>query len=202
MAKEENSTTAPENEKTAPDTVPNGAGEEQDDSLEQQLEKARAEAIENLDNFLRAKAETENIRRRSAEEVVKARKFAVERFAGELLAVRDSLELAGQVNSEDESSPAITHMLEGLALTLKQLDNAFEKASITVIDPTGEKFSPELHQAMSMIETDEVAPNHVISVMQKGYLINERLLRPAMVVVAKAATTTAATDEKTDGAKA
>jgi len=117
------------------------------------------------------------------------------------LAVRDSLELAGQVSSEDESSSA-THMLEGLTLTLKQLDSAFEKASITVIDPAGEKFSPELHQAMSMIETDEVAPNHVVSVMQKGYLINERLLRPAMVVVAKSATTTAETDEKTDGAEA
>lgn len=202
MAEKENTNLTPVDEKKSPAEVPNDDTGEDGDSLEQQLEKARAEAIENLDNFLRAKAETENIRRRSAEEVVKARKFAVEQFAGELLAVRDSLELAGQVNSADESSPAITHMLEGLTLTLKQLDNAFEKVSITVIDPAGEKFSPEFHQAMSMIETDEVAPNHVVSVMQKGYLINGRLLRPAMVVVAKAATTTAGTDEKTDGAEA
>jgi len=202
MAEEENGNPVPEEEKKGPQAVSNDADDEQGDSLEQQLENARAEAVENLDNFLRAKAESENIRRRSAEEVVKARKFAVEQFAGELLAVRDSLELASQANPEGDKSPAVTQILEGVILTLKQLDNAFEKASITVVDPTGEKFNPELHQAMSMIKTDEVAPNHVVSVMQKGYLINERLLRPAMVVVAKVATTTAEEGEKTDGAEA
>lgn len=155
-------------------------------SLEEQLEQARAEAVENLDNYLRAKAETENVRRRSADEVTKARKFAIEQFAGELLAVRDSLELASLVDLEEDSAQAVKQMHEGVALTLKQLDNAFRKSGITEVEPTGEKFDPERHQAMSMVETDDVAPNHVVSVMQKGYVLNERLLRPAMVVVAKA----------------
>lgn len=190
MAEEENISPIPENEKKSTEAVSNDAEIEEGNSLELQLEKARAEAVENLDNFLRAKAETENIRRRSAEEIIKARKFAVEQFAGELLAVHDSLELASQINSEAGKSLVETQMIEGVTLTLKLLDSAFEKAAITVVDPVGEKFNPELHQAMSMVETDEVEPNHVISVMQKGYLINERLLRPAMVVVAKASVTT------------
>ncbi len=199
---EENNNVPPESEKEKAETVSNDTDNSDVASLEQQLEKVRAEATANLDNFLRAKAETENVRRRSAEEVIKARKFAVEQLAGELLVVRDSLELASQVSIEGEDSAAVTRMLEGVTLTLKQLDNAFDKASISVVDPAGEKFNPELHQAMSMIETDEVAPNHVVSVMQKGYLINDRLLRPAMVVVAKAASTAAEEGEKTDGAEA
>lgn len=160
--------------------------EQPETSLEEQLEKARAEAVENLDNFLRAKAETENVRKRSADEVSKARKFAIEQFASELLAVRDSLELASQVDLEEDSAQAVKQMHEGVALTLKQLDSAFKKSGVTEVDPAGEKFDPERHQAMSMVETDDVAPNHVVSVMQKGYMLNERLLRPAMVVVAKA----------------
>ncbi len=157
-----------------------------EETLEELLEKARAEAAENLDNFLRAKAESENIRKRSADEVIKARKFAVEQFAGELLAVRDSLDLASQVDLTEDSAQAMKQIHEGVTLTLKQLDSAFEKSGVTMVDPTGEKFNPELHQAMSMIETDDVEPNHVVNVMQKGYILNERLLRPAMVVVAKA----------------
>ena len=95
------------------------------------------------------------------------------------------LKLNRQVDLTEDSAQAMKQMHEGVALTLKQLDSAFEKSGITVVDPTGEKFNPELHQAMSMIETDDVEPNHVVNVMQKGYILNERLLRPAMVVVAK-----------------
>lgn len=170
---------------TAESTPPEAA-------LQEQLDQARAEAAENLDNFLRAKAETENVRKRSADDIIKARKFAIEQFASELLAVRDSLELASQVDLDQDSAQAVKQMQEGVLLTLKQLDGAFEKSGIAVLDPAGEKFNPELHQAMSMVETTEVEPNHVISVLQKGYVLNERLLRPAMVVVAKAPAQTAA----------
>jgi molecular chaperone GrpE len=164
---------------TAEATPPEGA-------LQEQLEQALAEAAEHRDNYLRAKAETENVRKRAADDLIKARKFAVEQFAAELLVVRDSLELASQVNLDQESDQAMQKMHEGVLLTLKQLDSAFEKSDIAVLDPVGEKFNPELHQAMSMVETAEIEPNHVVSVMQKGYVLNERLLRPAMVVVAKA----------------
>ncbi len=198
-----NSTPAPEKEmpEAGADKTNNDANDKDCDSLEQQLEQAVAEAAEHLDNFLRAKAESENIRRRSAEDVIKARKFAVEQLATELLTVRDSLELASQASVDDASSPAVAQMHEGVNLTLKQLDNAFEKAAITAVDPAGEKFNPDLHHAISMTETDEVAPNTVVSVMQKGYLLNDRLLRPAMVVVAKAVTTGEKTDEENDGAE-
>ena len=202
MPEEENKNPTAENKDKNSEAASNNAAKPAADSLEQQLEQARLEANENLDKFLRAKAETENIRRRSAEDVSKARKFAVEQFAGELLAVRDSLELASKFSIEGEDSPVLTHMHEGVTLTLKQLDSVFAKESIAVIDPIGEKFNPELHQAMSMIETDEVAPDYVVSVMQKGYLIRDRLLRPAMVVVARANTTPAPKNENTDGAEA
>jgi len=152
--------------------------------LQQALEAAQAEAAKNHDNFLLAVAEAENVRKRAKNEIEAARKFALERFAGELLAARDSLELASCTDLAGES--AIEKMQEGLALTLKQLDTVFEKFSIAVVDPKGEKFDPEKHQAMSMVETAELAPNHVLDVMQKGYTLNSRLLRPAMVVVSKA----------------
>ncbi len=202
MSKKESKNPITESKDKNTEATTNNAAVPDADSLEQQLEQARLEANENLDKFLRAKAETENIRRRSAEEVTKARKFAVEQFAAELLVVRDSLELASKFSIEGEDSPDLTHMHEGVTLTLRQLDSVFEKESIVVIDPTGEKFDPELHQAMSMIDTDEVAPDHVVSVMQKGYLISDRLLRPAMVVVARSTTTPAQEKEKTDGAEA
>ncbi len=152
--------------------------------LEQQLQEALAAAKENLDKFLRAKAETENIRRRAQIDVADAHKYAIERFAGELLAVRDSLELAKTVDLKD--SKVVEQVLEGLDLTLKLMDAAFQKFALTVIDPQGQKFDPEKHQAMTLMETDTVPPNHVVKVVQKGYLLNNRLLRPAMVIVAKA----------------
>jgi molecular chaperone GrpE len=168
----------------------------------EQLDKALADAAELRDNFLRAKAETENVRKRSADEVAKARKFAIEQFATELLAVRDSLELASQADLSQENEQATRQMHEGVVLTLKQLDSAFEKSGISLVDPAGEKFDPEKHQAMSMIETDSVEPNHVVDVLQKGYLLNDRLLRPAMVVVARAPSQSEGETANEDGTEA
>ena len=152
--------------------------------LQADLEKARAEAAENLDRFLRAKAEMENVRKRAEADVAATRKFAIERFASEIVAVRDSLELARLVELPKDSNPAVQKMHEGLDLTLKLLDGIFQKFGLTLINPKGQKFDPERHQAISMVDSAEVPPNHVVSVVQKGYLLNDRLLRPAMVVVA------------------
>lgn len=154
--------------------------------LRAELEAARAKAAEDLDKFLRAKAEAENVQRRAQVEIANARKYGIERFAAELLAVRDSLELARTVDIQHENQTALEQMHEGLDLTLKLMDSAFQKFSLTVIDPQGEKFDPEKHQAMSMVESDEIAPGYVVQVVQKGYLLHDRLLRPAMVLVAKA----------------
>lgn len=156
-------------------------------SLEQQLEEARAELEKNRESFLLASAEAENIRKRAQNEITQARKFAIEKFAAELLGVRDSLDLASTTEISGEDTVAVEKMREGLELTLKQLDSVFEKFDIKAIDPKGEKFNPDHHQAMAMVESTDVEPNHVVEVMQKGYLLKDRLLRPAMVVVAKAA---------------
>jgi molecular chaperone GrpE len=155
--------------------------------LQAELDKARAEAAENLDRFLRAKAETENVRKRGEAEIVASRKYAIERFAGEIVTVRDSLELARMVELPPDSNPAVHKMHEGLDLTLKLLDGIFQKFGLTVVDPQGQKFDPERHQAISMVESAEFPSNHVVSVVQKGFMLNDRLLRPAMVVVARAA---------------
>lgn len=155
--------------------------------LQAELEKARAEATENLDRFLRARAEAENMRKRAELDVAATRKFAIERFASEIIAVRDSLELARMVELPQGSHPAVQKMHEGLDLTLKLLDGIFQKFGLTLIDPPGQKFDPERHQAISMVDSTEVPPGHVVNVVQKGFLLNDRLLRPAMVVVARAA---------------
>ena len=152
----------------------------------EELEHVRQEAAESLDKYLRAKAEVENTRRRAEIDVTNARKFGIERFATELLAVRDSLELARTVDIQQENQSALEKMHEGLDLTLKLLDSVFEKFTLTVIDPQGEKFDPERHQAMSVVENTTVPPGHVVQVIQKGYMLHQRLLRPAMVMVAKA----------------
>jgi len=151
--------------------------------LQAELEQARAEAAESLDRFLRAKAEAENTRKRAEADVVATRKYALERFAGEIITVRDSLELARMVELPENASPAVQKMHEGLDLTLKLLDSVFQKFGLTVLDPKGQKFDPERHQAISVLNSSEVPPNHVVNVVQKGYLLNDRLLRPAMVVV-------------------
>ena len=187
--KPDESTAAGESE-AAPET----AATEEGVTLEQQLEAARAEAAENLDKFLRTSAESENVRRRAQIDVENARKYGIERFATELLAVRDSLDLALQVDLQ-EAGEALKKMHEGIELTLRQLDTVFQRFSISPIDPAGEKFDPEKHQAMSMVETDELEPNHIVTVVQKGYLLHDRLLRPAMVIVAKAKTAAGGEDQ-------
>ncbi|MBK7424417.1 MAG: nucleotide exchange factor GrpE [Propionivibrio sp.] len=149
-------------------------------SLEELLRLAELKAEEHHDAWLRAKAETENVRRRAQEDIAKAAKFAIERFARELLAVKDSLEAA--LTAE---APSVDSMKAGAELTLKQLVAAFEKSSLSEIDPLGEKFDPHFHQAISMVEANQ-EPNTVVSVLQKGYLIADRVLRPALVIVSKA----------------
>lgn len=148
------------------------------DSLEEQLAAAQ-------DQALRAVADAQNARRRAEQDVVKAHKFALERFANDLLAVVDSLERGLELSSDED--PAIKPMRDGMELTLKLFADTLGRHQISAVDPHGEPFNPELHQAMTMEERDNVEPNTVIKVFQKGYVLNERLLRPAMVVVSKAA---------------
>jgi molecular chaperone GrpE len=149
------------------------------------LEDARAKADDHWDQLLRANAELDNARRRARQDVENAHKYALEKFAQELLPVKDSLEMGLAAASGEGESAA--QLKEGTELTLKMLSAAMEKFGIKPVDPTGEPFNPELHQAMSMQESADHAPNTVMAVMQKGYQLNDRLIRPAMVVVAKAA---------------
>ncbi|MGB1683445.1 MAG: nucleotide exchange factor GrpE [Arenicellales bacterium] len=151
-----------------------------------ELETLRVENETLRDDFLRAKADAENARKRAQTEISNARRFAIEGFAGELLNVRDSLDLARAVDLKEGDS-VVERMTEGLDLTLRQMDSVFERFSIYEITPeVGDKMDPETHQAMSLIETADVPPNHIFQVVQKGYRLNERLLRPARVLVAKA----------------
>jgi molecular chaperone GrpE len=148
--------------------------------LEQRLRQAEQTAQEHHDAWLRAKAESENFRRRSQVEIANAHKFALESFAGELLAVKDSLEAA--LASETASSE---NMRAGVELTLRQLKSVFEKFNIREIDPVGQKFDPHFHQAISATPAD-AEPNTVLQVLQKGYLLHDRVIRPALVIVSKA----------------
>lgn len=154
------------------------------ESLSEALAKLEAQSTENWDKFLRTQAELENLKRRAEKDLQNAHKFAIEKFARELLSVADSLELGLGVEATDH--PGVEKLREGMELTLKQLIGTLDKFQVTQINPEGEKFNPELHQAMAMQPTDEADPNTVIKVYQKGYLLSERLLRPAMVVVAQA----------------
>lgn len=149
-------------------------------SLEEMLQLAERKAQEHYDAWMYAKAEGENIRRRAMDDIEKARKYALEKFSGELLAVKDSLEAATNVEKATLES-----YRDGVELTLKQLNSVFEKFNLTEINPQGEKFDPNHHQAISTVESD-AEPNTVTNVLQKGYLLNERVLRPALVMVAKA----------------
>ncbi len=148
--------------------------------LEERLRQAELKAAEYQDAWLRSKAEADNIRRRAQEDVEKARKFALEKFAGELLAVKDSLEAALAVGE----AVTLESMKSGVELTLKQLSGVFVKNNVLEINPVGEKFDPHAHQAISMVE-GQGEPNTVASVLQKGYLLNDRVLRPALVIVNK-----------------
>ena len=160
-----------ENKTDAPEVMP---------SMEEMLKEAERKAQEHYDAWMYAKAEGENVRRRAAEDVSKAHKFAVERFSNEMLAVKDSLEAGLAVETATVES-----FKSGMELTLKQLSGVFEKFNIKEINPVGEKLDPHKHQAIDMVDSDQPA-NTVVSVMQKGYALNDRILRPAMVMVAKA----------------
>ncbi len=161
------------------------ADQEKINELELALSAAQTTVADQKDSVIRAKAEVDNIRRRSAQDVEKARKFALEKFATEMLVSVDNLERALQnVDKEDENNKGI---IEGLELTLQGLIASLEKFGVKGVDPQDQPFNPEFHQAMSMQVVEGVAPNTVIAVMQKGYELNGRLIRPAMVMVSKAA---------------
>ena len=145
------------------------------------LEELQAKADENWDRYLRSAAELENVRKRATRDVEKARKYALERFGKELLAVRDSLEM-GLAAADDSAS--VESLLEGKTATLKLLTSVMQQFGIDEVDPAGEPFDPEFHEAISMQPAEEVEPGSVITVVQKGYSLNGRLLRPAMVIVA------------------
>jgi molecular chaperone GrpE len=148
-------------------------------SVEDQIKAAELKAAEHHDAWLRAKAEAENVRRRAQDDIARAGKFATEKFAGELLAVKDSLEAALASENQDAAT-----LHSGVELTLKQLIAAFEKSGLAEINPLDEKFDPHRHQAISQIEADG-EPNRVLQVLQKGYALYDRVVRPAMVVVSK-----------------
>lgn len=154
------------------------------EALQAKLTEAEQQAQENWDKLLRANADLDNLRRRTERELENAHKYALERFAQELLAVRDSLEMGVTAAEQEEAS--VEKIKEGTELTLKMLESAMQKFNIQAIEPQDEPFNPELHQAMSMVETPDKAPNTVINVMQKGYMLNDRLIRPAMVIVSRA----------------
>ncbi len=158
---------------TAPEVMP---------SLEELLRQAELAAQEHHDAWLRAKAETDNIRKRAQTDIAGAHKYAIENFSSALLAVKDSLEAAlatGDATTETLKS--------GVELTLKQLSSVFEKFNLSEINPAGQKFDPHRHQAINTVESD-AEPNTVVQVFQKGYLLNDRVIRPAMVAVTKTKT--------------
>ena len=158
--------------------------QEKINELELALSAAQATVVDQKDSVIRAKAEVDNVRRRAAQDVEKARKFALEKFASELLPTVDNLERGLEnIDAEDEKQKVIG---EGVSLTLQGLLSALDKFGVKAVNPQDQPFNPELHQAMSMQEVEGVAPNTVIAVMQKGYELNGRLVRPAMVMVSKA----------------
>jgi len=170
------------NPENAPGADQSTENKEKNDSctdLQQRLSQAERAAEEHRESWLRAKAEGDNIRKRAQAEIANAHKFALESFASELLAVKDSLEAA--LASENVT---VESLRSGDELTLKQLRSAFDKFNIIEVDPAGQKFDPHRHQAMSMVESD-AEPNTVAQVLQKGYLLNDRVIRPALVIVAK-----------------
>jgi molecular chaperone GrpE len=166
---------------SGPETHPEPLSETE--ALRARLQEAEQQAAENWDRFLRASAELENVRRRVEREAAGLQKYALERVLGELITVNESFELGLKAARENPDSAAV---IEGMELIHRQFWAALERQGVSLVDPAGEPFNPELHEAVSMVESAEVSPNHVVSVMQKGYRLHDRLLRPAMVVVAKA----------------
>ena len=165
---------------TSDSTIQTGENQDLQPSLEHLLKEAEIRAAEHHDAWIRAKAETENIRKRAQSDVTNAHKYAIENFSAELLTVMDSLDAALAIENASVES-----YKNGMELTLKQLTNVFDKFSIKSIDPKGEKFDPHQHQAMCTVDS-ELTPNTVVQVMQKGYKLHERIIRPALVSVSKA----------------
>ena len=167
-------------QKRADETDNNDEPEEMTlESLQEELAAAQAKADENWDTVLRMKADMENQRRRNEKQVEDAHKFAVKKFVEELLPVADSLEMGMAAEGDIEK------IREGMGLTMNVFNKALEKFSVEAVDPLGEKFNPDLHQAMAMQPSDEYEDGHVSAVMQKGYTLNGRIVRPAMVMVVK-----------------
>jgi molecular chaperone GrpE len=166
--------------KPAPEVIPEPSAADPAPDIAALLKKAEDDALELKDAWLRARADIENIRRQSVTDVARAYKYAIEKFAEELLPVKDSLE---STLAADNASPEA--LRAGVELTLKQLGAAFDKAQIKEIAPVGGKFDPHFHQAMAAVDSEAPA-NTVVTVFQKGYLLNDRVMRPALVAVAKA----------------
>lgn len=150
-----------------------------------ELEAAKQAIADQKDGVVRAAADVDNIRRRAAQDVEKAHKFALEKFANELLPVIDNLERA--IEFSDKENETLKPLLEGIDMTVKSFNDAVAKFGVEIVNPQGEQFNPDFHQAMSIQPSNDVTPNTVLAVMQKGYTLNGRLLRPAMVMVSKAA---------------
>jgi len=184
---EENNRNVNEDSAQAPSPAAESVGKEpgsaQPDDLQAKLDQAKAEASEARDQMLRAQAEMQNIRRRAEQDIEKAHKFALERFAGDVILVADTLERAlAAVDRSDERQKGI---IEGIDLTLRSLLDTFEKHGINQVDPVGAPFDPQFHEAIAMVPDDKLAPDHVREVMQRGYTLNGRVVRPARVVVVK-----------------
>tara|TARA_R100001163_G_scaffold58621_1_gene46982 strand:- start:376 stop:1014 length:639 start_codon:yes stop_codon:yes gene_type:complete len=159
--------------------------EEVDSELQEAIDEAVAAALaEQRDTVMRAQAEVQNMRRRCEVDVEKAHKFALEKFSAELVSVMDNMERAMQAVG-DPQDEKVKGLFEGLELTMKEFLNILRKYDIEQLDPQGEPFDPQIHEAMSMVENPDVEPNTVINVFQKGYILNGRVIRPAMVVVSK-----------------
>lgn len=193
MSDQEHNSEVDENSETVEETVTDtGAVEPQPEeavvepllNAEEQIEALQQELVSTKDNALRMVAEAQNIKRRAEKDIDNARKYALEKFASELLAVADNMERA--LEASDSENEQLKPLTEGIELTQKSLLDILAKFNVEQLNPLGEPFDPQVHQAMSMIESPDAEPNSVTLVMQKGYTLNGRLLRPAMVMVAKA----------------
>ena len=180
MSPQENHTALTPADSPTSDTIPAASSADPAPDIGALLKKAEDEAAELKDAWLRARADVENVRKQGANDVARAHKYAIEKFAGELLPVKDALE--STLAAKDAAPQALR---DGVELTLKQLAAAFDKAQVTEIDPTGQKFDPHQHMAMTAVDSTE-PPNTVVQVFQKGYRLQDRVLRPALVAVAKA----------------
>ncbi len=169
------------------------------EQLQRELEESKNKADENWNEYLRACAELENTKRRMQRDIENAHKYAVEKFILELLPVKDSLEMG--LDASKDQNGSIEKLIEGTELTLKMFNDAVTKFGVEVVDPLDQPFNPEFHQAMSMQDSHLKPPNTVLAVMQKGYTLNGRLIRPAMVVVSKGSAKSSGSDAQKDQEK-